>query len=108
MPDGKSILFMAASDGKHGYDYDVYRLDLGTGTLERLTNGNGYATDLKVSADGNTAVFLKWHSDWRAHQTRASCIFSTCKLTNSHRLESQDWTDQNGLPLPTKYSRQLM
>ena len=65
MPDGKSILFMAANDGKHGYDYDVYRVDLGTGSLERLTNGNGYATDLKVSADGNTAVFLKWHSDWR-------------------------------------------
>ncbi len=65
MPDGKSILFMAASDGKHGYDYDVYRVDLGTGSLERWTNGNGYATDLKVSADGNTAVFLKWHSDWR-------------------------------------------
>ena len=55
---------MAASDGKHGYDYDVYRVDLGTGSL--LTNGNGYATDLKVSADGNTAVFLKSHSDLRS------------------------------------------
>ena len=66
MPDGKSILFMAASDGKHGYDYDVYRLDLERGSLERLTNGNGYATDLKVSADGNTAVFLKSHSDRRS------------------------------------------
>jgi Tol biopolymer transport system component len=63
MPDGKSILFMAASDGKHGYDYDVYRVDLETGSLERFTNGNGYATDLKVSADGKTAVFLKWQSD---------------------------------------------
>jgi Tol biopolymer transport system component len=63
MPDGKSILFMAASNGKHGYDYDVYRVDLGTGSLERFTNGNGYATDLKVSADGKTAVFLKWQSD---------------------------------------------
>jgi Tol biopolymer transport system component len=63
MPDGKSILFMAASNGKHGYDYDVYRVDLETGSLERLTNGNGYATDLKVSADGKTAAFLKWQSD---------------------------------------------
>jgi Tol biopolymer transport system component len=43
MPDGKGILFMAASNGKHGYDYDVYRVDLGTGSLERFTNGNGYA-----------------------------------------------------------------
>jgi Tol biopolymer transport system component len=64
MPDGKSILFMAGSDGKHGYDYDVYRVNLATGSLDRLTTGNGYATDLKVSADGKTAVFLKWQSDW--------------------------------------------
>jgi Tol biopolymer transport system component len=66
MPDGKSVLLMAASDGKRGrYDYDVYRMDLATGTVERLTNGNGYATDLKVSADGRTAAFLKWSSNWR-------------------------------------------
>ncbi|MGB9333679.1 MAG: hypothetical protein WCB14_01615 [Candidatus Acidiferrales bacterium] len=65
LPDGKSVLFMAASNGKHGYDYDIYHVDLGSGALERLTTGNGYATDLKVSADGTTAVFLKWRSDWR-------------------------------------------
>lgn len=64
MPDEKSILFMAASNGKHGYDYDVYRVDLATGSLDRLTNGNSYATDLKVSGDGKTAVFLKWRFDW--------------------------------------------
>ena len=46
-------------------DYDIYHVDLGSGALERLTTGNGYATDLKVSADGTTAVFLKWRSDWR-------------------------------------------
>jgi Tol biopolymer transport system component len=67
MPDGKSMLFMAASNGKlgHGYDYDVYRVDIGTGAVERLTKGNGFATDLKVSADGKNAVFLKWHLNWR-------------------------------------------
>lgn len=69
MPDGKSILFMAASNGKHGYDYDVYRLGLGTGSLEKLTNGNGYATDLKVSANGRTAVFLKWRKNWLGELT---------------------------------------
>jgi len=67
MPDGKGILFMAASNGKlwRGFDYDVYRVDIATGALKQLTKGNGYATDLKVSADGRTAVFLKWHSDWQ-------------------------------------------
>jgi Tol biopolymer transport system component len=62
MPDG-SILFMAATNGKHGLDYDVYRLDPQSGSLETLTNGNGYATDLKVSADGRTAAFLKWRKN---------------------------------------------
>jgi Tol biopolymer transport system component len=67
MPDGKSILFMAASDGKPwgGYDYDIYQMELATGTVERLTRGNGYATDLRLSADGGIAVFLKWRSDWQ-------------------------------------------
>jgi Tol biopolymer transport system component len=68
MPDGKSLLFMAASDGKlpwSAFDYDVYRVDINTGAVERLTKGNGYATDLKVSADGKTAAFLKWRLDWR-------------------------------------------
>jgi Tol biopolymer transport system component len=65
MPDGKSILVMAATDGKRGLDYDVYRVDLTTGDIERLTNGNGIASDLKVFADGKTAVFLKWHKNWR-------------------------------------------
>jgi Tol biopolymer transport system component len=71
MPDGKSILFMAASEGRHGYDYDVYRVDLGTGALERLTNGNGYATNLKVSGDGKTAAFLKWRKNWMGEVTDA-------------------------------------
>jgi Tol biopolymer transport system component len=66
LPDGRSVLFMAASNGKHGYDYDVYRIDLETKSLERLTNGNGYATNLRVSMDGKTAVFLKWRSDRHA------------------------------------------
>jgi len=63
LPDG-SILFMAASNGRHGYDYDIYRVALGVGTLERFTNGNGYATELRVSADGRTAAFLKWRKNW--------------------------------------------
>lgn len=62
-PDG-SILFMAATNGKHGFDYDVYRLDLETGALGALTKGNGYATELRVSAEGKTAAFLKWRKNW--------------------------------------------
>ena len=65
MPDGKCILFMAASRGHGTYDYDVYKMDIASGSVERLTQGNGFATGLKVSADGKTAVFLKWRLSWR-------------------------------------------
>jgi len=64
LPDGKSVLFMAASEGGRAFDYDVYRVDLKTGSVDRLTTGNGYATGLRVSADGKTAVFLKWRLNW--------------------------------------------
>jgi len=63
MPDGKSILFMAATGRKREDDYNVYRLDLETGAIERLTEGNGYAGGLKLLPDGKTAVFLKWRED---------------------------------------------
>jgi hypothetical protein len=63
--------FMAASNGKLGINYDVYRLNPDTGALDKLTNGNGYATDLKVAADGKTAAFLKWHKNWMLEATEA-------------------------------------
>jgi Tol biopolymer transport system component len=66
MPDGKSILFLAATEGWRYYDYDVYRVNLETGAVERLTKKNGYATDLRVFADGKTVAFLKWRSDRHA------------------------------------------
>lgn len=61
LPDG-SILFMAANEY---VDYDVYRLDPDTGSVEKLTNGNSYSTELTVSADGKTAAFLRWTRNLR-------------------------------------------
>jgi Tol biopolymer transport system component len=86
MPGGKSILFMAASNGKlwAGYDYDVYRVDIDTGALERLTERNGFATDLRVSGDGKTAGFLKWRSDWHGTPVKSEIYLldvQTHKLT---------------------------
>jgi Tol biopolymer transport system component len=62
--DGRSIYFMAASDGKKAFDYDVYRGDLASNAVEKFTSDNGYATDLAVSGDGKTAVFLRWTARW--------------------------------------------
>jgi Tol biopolymer transport system component len=55
---------MVASDGKKGFDYDVYRADLSGNVVEKLTTNNGYATDLCVCSDGKIAVFLRWTSRW--------------------------------------------
>lgn len=64
LPDGRSIIFMAASNGKHGFDYDIYSLTLDTGKLEKLTNGIGYAASLSVFPDGKAAIFTKWRKNW--------------------------------------------
>jgi Tol biopolymer transport system component len=63
-PDGRSVIFLAATQGTKAYDYDVFRLDLATITLSKLTANNGYATDLVISPDGNSAVVLRWTSRW--------------------------------------------
>ena len=63
-PGGDSIYFMAATDGKKAFDYDVYRMDLNSKSVEKLTAANGYATDLCLSNDARTAAFLRWTSRW--------------------------------------------
>jgi Tol biopolymer transport system component len=83
LANGTSILFLAARDGIYHYDYDVYRLDLGTGIVEKLTTKNGYATNLKVFADGKTAVFFKWHSNWRSIPVKSDLYFLDLE---SHKL----------------------
>jgi TolB protein len=83
MPDGNSILFMAATGGKRGDDYDVYLLDLKTDAIERLTEGNGYAGGLTLLPDGRTAAFLKWRED--KHRTIVRTDVYLLDL-QSHRL----------------------
>ncbi len=59
-PDDRGIVFMGAAEGKDGFDYDAYRLDLGSRQLQKLTANNGYASDFRLSPNGAKAVFLKW------------------------------------------------
>jgi Tol biopolymer transport system component len=59
LPDGKSILFLAASVMGGPYDYDVYKMDIQTQVIEKLTKGNGYAYSLQPSRDGSKAVFVR-------------------------------------------------
>jgi Tol biopolymer transport system component len=63
--DGSDAYFLAPTTvGGEAFDYDVYRLDLANNSIEKLTNSNGYATDLCVSSDDRSAVYLRWTSRW--------------------------------------------
>jgi Tol biopolymer transport system component len=70
MPDGNNIFFDAATTGARGYfDYDIYRMDLHTQKIDKLTNANGYSFGLQLSRDGKTAVFMRDASHWYRNQT---------------------------------------
>ncbi|HZC24033.1 MAG TPA: hypothetical protein VE866_11890 [Candidatus Binatia bacterium] len=69
MPDGKSILFSAATDHLAHYDYDIYRMDLQTQKVDRLTRNLGYAHGLQLSRDGKTAIFMRDSSHWFRNKT---------------------------------------
>jgi len=58
-------------------------VDIETSAVDRLTQGNGFASDLRVSADGRTAVFLKWHSDWRGTPVKSELYLLDVQ---SHKL----------------------
>ncbi len=69
LPDGKSVLFLAATNGAGAFDYDVYRMDLQTHNIEKLTTSNGYSYGLQLSRDGRTAVFMRDSSHWFRKKT---------------------------------------
>ena len=59
-------------------DHHAYRVE---GSLERLTTGNGYATDLRAFASLKVAVFLKWRFDGAAISSNVSLSSSMHKAT---------------------------
>ena len=82
MPDGKSILFNAATNDLTHFDYDIYRMDLQTQKVDRLTRKIGYAYGLQLSRDGKTAIFMRDSSHWFRHKTEIFLLdIATRKLT---------------------------
>lgn len=61
LPDGREILFKAASLPPRGgnFDYNIYRLTIATGGIQRLTQLSGVLDGFSVSADGKRAVLLR-------------------------------------------------
>ncbi len=61
LPDGRNILFQAASQppGEDNFDYNIYRLTIANGGIERLTQLKGMLDGFSVSADGKKVVLLR-------------------------------------------------
>lgn len=97
LPDRKNIVFLAASESTTVYDYDVYRLTLDlskqdASKAEKLTSGNGYTTDLDVSPDGKTAVFVKWKFGWNRKPESGDVVLLDLTNNSTRPLKI------NGLP----------
>ena len=60
-PDGRSLLFKAASQPPSGgnFDYNVYRVSLDSGKIEQLTELKGMIDALSLSRDGRKAILLQ-------------------------------------------------
>jgi Tol biopolymer transport system component len=60
-PDGRSLLFMAASEppSNGNFDYNAYRVSLGSGKIEQLTVLKGQIGALSLSRDGRKAILLQ-------------------------------------------------
>ena len=86
--DDKGVVFMAASEGKDGYAYDVYQLESATHDLKKLTENNGYASDFRLSVGGTRAAFLKWK------------MSRLQKLPRSYELQLMDM--QSGVITPVR------
>jgi len=67
LPGDGRILFMAASlqPGRSDFDYNIYRLMIGTNSIQRLTQLAGVVDGFSVSADGTRAVSCR-----RKHRER--------------------------------------
>lgn len=59
-PGERNILFMAASQGAKGFDYDIYSFDIETYGVQKLTSVGGYASDFQLSSNGRVAVYFTW------------------------------------------------
>lgn len=61
LPDGRSLLFLGASEtpGSSRFDYNIYRLTIDAGSVDRLTDLIGVVDGFSVSPDAKRAVLLQ-------------------------------------------------
>ena len=73
-PDGKAMLFDGLMDTTSDYAYQssqIYRIDVATGAIKRLTTRPGYWANPEVSPDGRLVAYAGYDSSTHSHSTAA-------------------------------------
>ena len=80
-PDGQKMFFLAASNGRSAFDYDVYSIDLKTNKIDKLTSDNGYSYGMQLSPDGKKAIFMRDVPHWYGSKQVALLLdLQTCGI----------------------------
>jgi len=97
-PDGKSLIFSANLHENwllEPLDYDLHRLDLESGAVERLTRRSGPETYPALSADGLELAYLGFEDRYQGHQRVGLTVLNLQNGTSRAIGETLDRDIQN-------------
>ena len=107
-PDGESLIFSANLHENwllEPLDYDLHRLDLRSGAVERLTRRVGPETYPALSADGHQLAYLGFEDRYQGHQKTGLTVLNLEDGTSREIGEAFDRDFQQ--PLWDSHSRGL-
>lgn len=85
--DGRRIFFLSDSGGAHGMP-SLYRLDVGTGTLTRLTNDPYFNNEMALSPQGDRIAYISDRKEGR------DIYILDLRTGGLHRLVKDDLSDK--------------
>ncbi|HWZ27583.1 MAG TPA: S9 family peptidase, partial [Gemmatimonadales bacterium] len=78
--DGKAMLFDGLMDSTSDYAYQssqIYRIDVATGAIKRLTSRPGYWASPELSPDGRMVAYAGYDSSTHSHSTAALYLMNS-------------------------------